>query len=458
MRKAREERGQILPLVTLMFVVLFGISAFAVDVGYAYYAKRQLQSATDAAALAGAQDLPVTATAISTATTYAAANTPANLGTFSFTYQAKCTATAVVATGCNAAVNPNSLVVTGTASTNTWFAGLFGYKHFNVSAHANACSPCSSTPVDIVVALDRTGSMCDTKDSGTGFCTDLDNAKDGVQTLMLLMNPPYAQIGMVAFPPVQTTASSACDEPYNSPGSSGWDGYDKAGRGYVTDTINGNYRSGSALNPASGLVLHTKAGKATACVEAGGSTSYSEALRQAQAELLAHGRPNIPNYIVFLTDGEANLGSVYGVNNATYPAGGPDDQDPCHTAINLASDYKAVGTTIYSIGYALGNKNCTAGKWRYVDATPAVWNSSHTKIITQAVAGHYCDPDTESNCDHAQGTTAETPTITSNATLLAIASPGNFYNKSTAGDLSTIFAAIATDIGQGSSRLVDDGF
>ena len=39
-------------------VALLGIGAFAIDVGYAYYAKRQLQSATDAAALAGAQDLP----------------------------------------------------------------------------------------------------------------------------------------------------------------------------------------------------------------------------------------------------------------------------------------------------------------------------------------------------------------------------------------------------------------
>ena len=58
MRRARSVRGQILPLIVLMLVALLGIAAFAIDVGYAYYAKRQLQSATDAAALAGAQDLP----------------------------------------------------------------------------------------------------------------------------------------------------------------------------------------------------------------------------------------------------------------------------------------------------------------------------------------------------------------------------------------------------------------
>ena len=215
------------------------------------------------------------------------------------------------------------------------------------------------------------------------------------------------------------------------------------------------------LNPASGLVLHTKDGTAAACVQAAGSTSYGEALRQAQAELLANGRPDVPNYIIFLTDGEANMGSVYGVNDGKYPAGGPDDQAPCHTAINLASGYKAAGTTIYSIGYALGNKNCTAGDWPYIKTVDAIWNSSHTKILTPAVPGHYCDPDKSSEssgCYHSQGSQAESPAITSNATLSAIASPGDFYNKAAAGDLNSIFAAIATDIGSGTSRLVDDGF
>ena len=86
MRAARRERGQVLPLINLALVALLGIAAFAIDVGYAYYAKRQLQSATDAAALAGAQDLPNAATAVSTATSYAAANTPSNLS-FNFSYQ-----------------------------------------------------------------------------------------------------------------------------------------------------------------------------------------------------------------------------------------------------------------------------------------------------------------------------------------------------------------------------------
>ena len=61
-------------------------------------------------------------------------------------------------------------------------------------------------------------------------------------------------------------------------------------------------------------------------------------------------------------------------------------------------------------------------------------------------------------CYHYASNNDESPTITSYNTLSQIASPGDFYNQPNAAQLNTIFAAIATDIGQGSSRLVDDGF
>jgi Flp pilus assembly protein TadG len=451
MRRARGERGQILAVVALALVALLGISAFAIDVGYAYYAKRQLQSATDAAALAGAQDLPNATTAVQTAKTYAADNTPSNLGSFAFTYTTACTNTAILATGCTASVNPNQLTVSGTASTNTWFAGIFGITHFDVSAHANACSPCSSTPVDIVIAVDRTGSMC-TPTDGSGNCIDLDNAKDGIRTMLKDLNPPYAQIGMVAFPPVQTTGTSPCAGPYNSLGGNGYDGYDSASRGYVTDIVNGNYKTGTVLNTSSGLYLHTNDGPANSCIQAGGNTSYSEALRQARAELAAHGRVNVPDYIVFLTDGEANIGSVYSANDPVYYPGNKDDQQPCQSAVDVANTYKGQGVTIYSIGYALGNSvKCTGGK--FGPDVPAVKDKNGNIITPQ----HPCTPFT-AGCYHKADQQNEVPNITSYQTLSQIASPGDFYNQPNAGQLDTIFAAIATDIGQGSSRLVDDGF
>jgi Flp pilus assembly protein TadG len=56
MQQFRYERGQILPLVALLVTVLVGATGFAVDVGYHQYQQRIQQTATDAAALAGAQE------------------------------------------------------------------------------------------------------------------------------------------------------------------------------------------------------------------------------------------------------------------------------------------------------------------------------------------------------------------------------------------------------------------
>jgi hypothetical protein len=51
------ERGQVLILVALMVVVLFGFVALAIDVGNIYGGRRRMQNAADAGALAGAREL-----------------------------------------------------------------------------------------------------------------------------------------------------------------------------------------------------------------------------------------------------------------------------------------------------------------------------------------------------------------------------------------------------------------
>jgi uncharacterized membrane protein len=51
------QRGAVTVVVAVSMVVLLGFAALAVDYGYLAYSQRRLQSATDAAALAGAVDL-----------------------------------------------------------------------------------------------------------------------------------------------------------------------------------------------------------------------------------------------------------------------------------------------------------------------------------------------------------------------------------------------------------------
>jgi hypothetical protein len=254
---------------------------------------------------------------------------------------------------------------------------------------------------------------------------------------------------MVAFPPLQSSTTSVCNSPEGL--SSNYTAYDSTNRRYLDDQISSDYKAAG-----SGLQLHTAPGD-SACIRSNGYTSYTEALRQAQAEVQAHGRVNVPNYIIFLTDGEANIGSVYGFGDAKYPPGNADDQQPCASAVNVADGIKRGGTTIYAIGYALNDKACTAGKWEEIPAVPAVKNQFGT-IITPAKPARPCNKAVDGTCDHTAKVKAEVPAITSEDALSAIATSGKFYNKNDPGSLTAIFGAIATDISQGSSRLVDDGF
>lgn len=53
------QRGQTLPIVAISIVVLVATAGFAVDAGYHQYQQRMQQTATDSAALAGAQEQPM---------------------------------------------------------------------------------------------------------------------------------------------------------------------------------------------------------------------------------------------------------------------------------------------------------------------------------------------------------------------------------------------------------------
>src|SRR4051794_7277940 len=175
----RRERGQIVAIALMALVGFMGFAAFTTDLGIAWYAKRQLQASVDAAALAGAQDLPDLTTAAATATSYAGKQPPRNATVDTPTITTKCTAAA-------AACDPaNAVVVKQVAHVKTTFLRLFGKPTIDVGATATACQPCGTAPFDVMVAMDRSGSMCDASSS----CTDLNNAKNGVRTLLQLMEP-----------------------------------------------------------------------------------------------------------------------------------------------------------------------------------------------------------------------------------------------------------------------------
>ena len=73
LRRTRGETGQVLVLFAVALVVLFGMAGLVIDIGYAFYAKRSMQASADAAALAGASQLPSAAAATSAAMAYGGA-------------------------------------------------------------------------------------------------------------------------------------------------------------------------------------------------------------------------------------------------------------------------------------------------------------------------------------------------------------------------------------------------
>ena len=133
-RRARDESGAVLVIVAVSLVALLGFAALAIDVGSFYQAQRQAQSAADAGALAGADDIIASPTAVlGDATTYASTNAPSTTPTISATQPTSA-----------------SVRVTVDASTPAFFGRLLGLTSAKVSATAvasalNKPSHCAST-------------------------------------------------------------------------------------------------------------------------------------------------------------------------------------------------------------------------------------------------------------------------------------------------------------------------
>jgi Putative Flp pilus-assembly TadE/G-like/von Willebrand factor type A domain len=400
----RNERGQVVVLVVVMLVVLLGFAALVIDVGYAYYAHRQLQASADAAALAGAQELPNQARAIAVARDYSssegAKNEHHDIPDVQTTVETKCINSIP---GCDPV---NAVVVLERAPTKTFFAGLFGIDSFTIKAKATACSPCGIKPLDIMMVLDRTGSMCqDSQGRSDPDCTDLNNAKDGMRTFLQFLEPSIQWVGLAVLPPASGTNQSArCATPNES-------NYNNRNSPYVIVGVRDgdDYSNDRVLDPSSKLVSTIN------CQKGNGRTAYANALEAAQAELEVNGRPDVKNVIIFLSDGAANTGPTYYSSNSDYR------RRPCRQGVNSAATIKSRGTLIYSIGYDLNALNGGANI-----------------------------------CTSSTGST-ESPSITAYDAIRQIASsPNAFFNKPDAGQLRTIFTEIAADLARGTSALIDE--
>jgi len=401
LRRRSGEEGQTIVLAVIAMVALLALAAFAIDVGYVYYAHRSLQASADAAALAGAQKLPDAGAAKTTAQEYGTSSTGKNqlnnIGSVSEIITTKCLTSLP---GCDPA---NAVVAEESAQVPTFFARVLGISSFNIKAKATACSYCGVKPLDIMLVVDRTGSMCqDHYGNSDPACTDLNKEKAALKEFLTLLEPARQRVGLAIFPPA-TSTSSSCNTPSDT-------NYNTASNPYVVVPLSNNYANKSGeLNSSSQLV------STISCIKAAGNTSYALAIEKAQAELTAHGRTGVDRVIIFFSDGAANIGPTY------YASTSPYRKQPCHQGVTSAGPVKSSGTVIYSIGYDLNAVDGGANTCRYNGASGPL----------------------------------ETPSITAYSALQQISSSlDNFYVEPSSGDLSKVYLAIAADFSRGASGLI----
>jgi Flp pilus assembly protein TadG len=396
-RTKGSQSGQAIVLMVISLVVMLGCAALVIDLGLGWWAKRELQAQVDAAALAGAQELPNSSTAVSRAQEYLALNPTKGAKGVQATITTACNTTVP---GCNP-VNSVRITATGTAATG--FARLFGIDAMEIKAGATACSPCGAKPLDVMIVLDRTGSM--------NTSSKMTHAKNGIRTFLGFMDPSGVNVALAVLPPAKTLATRCTTVPTST---SDYTNYDSLTAAWVIVPFSSDYRiKGGGLNPNSDLI------KTLNCQNPGGYTHYAVALDKAQEYLKVNGRPKVQDVIIFLTDGAANTAPHTGAYaSATHPY----RKRPCASGVTAANAAKVAGTWVYTIGYAIGgSEKCLESR-----ATPQKPNNP-----------------------------AESPTITPDQALQQMASPGNYYNRPDPGQLSTIFSAIAGDISSGASKLID---
>ena len=177
-RAITDHNGQVLPWMALLMVLFFGMAGLTLDVGHAYVCYRELQSSTDAAALAGAYAMSLSnTTPTSDVTTVidnfsslatganANPNLPATTVTVTPAYECNTWVTNQ-GTPCSGPGGNNALQVVQTVTIPTMFIrvlDVFGIKAAN-SINLTAVSTASmkgSAPAQYNVAMvvDTTNSM-----------------------------------------------------------------------------------------------------------------------------------------------------------------------------------------------------------------------------------------------------------------------------------------------------------
>jgi len=289
------ERGQVLILFSFLIVVLMLCVMAVVDVGFYLKERQDVQKAADAAALAGAQELPDDPEAAEAAAIeYLIRNDvdPTNVG---ITFECTSDSDAICQDGDG---RYDTIVVNPTAKAPNFFGpmlSLIGVTNCwvegcDVGAEAagcrGACGPIGNGPVDAMMVLDHSGSMSS---------TDLSNAKAAVTQMFENFDFNYHRVGLTVTPPVRP--DNMCDT------ATYWTDPLQWTTAQLTDTFQ---TAPHVLDNASPPVHYTN------CVDTpyqelqGKHTNLGTPIQSATEEIVANARPDVVHGMILLTDGAAN--------------------------------------------------------------------------------------------------------------------------------------------------------
>lgn len=173
-RLARDQRGAVAIWVGLTLTVFIGSVGLGVDAARGYMVKARLSQALDAAALAGAKSL-------------GSGHVKADIDMF---FKANFPATQIGAVVTGPTIAPadpdslsntsNTIKLSATAKIDTTLMAVLGFKEMTVAAEATAVRGING--LDVVIAIDVSGSMCD-------GCDKIEAAQEAAR---ILVNTVYA--------------------------------------------------------------------------------------------------------------------------------------------------------------------------------------------------------------------------------------------------------------------------
>lgn len=383
------QRGAAAVLLAMFMLVILGFVALGVDISTHTRTRQKLWDTLDAAALAGSTMLPDGIAAHQVALDYADANMPGLVPEVKFWCVVGVDGSEPNASHipemcdpgpspynvgnypgleCNSRMcfipcNPlspefdecNTMSVVAGKDVAYSFAPVIGTDQGSTGALTSAAckGPCGAeieTPGDIALVLDRTGSM---------RSADLAALKVAAKVFLEGITPSLHDVALGTLGQSKSAPWRCPTEPASRRDATyKWVAVDLTNDYDLTD--NDPPDNPPSLNSSSALV------QGIDCLSSSSTgTNLGDPLRGAGDYLVANGRPDAPDGIVFMTDGEAN--EPYGSGNCDY-------------AKAKAAEVKSQGVIVVTIAYRLQGVSCEGTPATTVLADMA--SDPHTGIPT----------------------------------------------------------------------------